>query len=69
MFGCSPAMGTIERIGTPLIVEATLKNRQSSFVIDGEAGAARRASISDFNRLHFRKYNEEVQLYAFDGWR
>ena len=51
----------------PLIAEAALRNRTaSSFVIDGEAvllGADRR---SDFNGLHSRKYDDEVQFYAFD---
>jgi ATP-dependent DNA ligase len=50
----------------PLIVEAALKNRQTSFVIDGEAVLLGVDGISDFNGLHSRKHNEEVQLYAFD---
>ena len=50
----------------PLIVEAALKNRQTSFVIDGEAVLLGVDGISDFNGLHSRKHNDEVQLYAFD---
>jgi ATP-dependent DNA ligase len=50
----------------PPIVEAALKNRQTSFVIDGEAVLLGVDGISDFNGLHSRKHNEEVQLYAFD---
>src|ERR1700730_10780137 len=50
----------------PLIVKAALKNRQTSFVIDGEAVLLGVDGISDFNGLHSRKHNDEVQLYAFD---
>jgi ATP-dependent DNA ligase len=50
----------------PWIVEAALKNRQKYFVIDGEAVVLGVDGISDFNALHSRKYDQEVQLYAFD---
>src|SRR3954471_23184550 len=50
----------------PLIVEAALRNRISHFVIDGEAVLLGVDGISDFNGLHSRKHNAEVQLYAFD---
>jgi bifunctional non-homologous end joining protein LigD len=50
----------------PLIVEAALRNRQASFVIDGEAVLLGVDGISDFNGLHSRHHDEEVQLYAFD---
>jgi bifunctional non-homologous end joining protein LigD len=51
----------------PLIVEAALKNRCSSFVIDGEAVLLGSVDgISDFNGLHSRRHDDEVQLYAFD---
>ena len=50
----------------PLIVEAALKNRSTSFIIDGEAALLGVAGISDFNGLHSRQNDEEVQLYAFD---
>src|SRR5258705_2271970 len=50
----------------PLIVEAALRNRSTSFVIDGEAVLLGVDGISDFNGLHSRKQDDEVQLYAFD---
>jgi ATP-dependent DNA ligase len=50
----------------PLIVEAALKNRTTSFVIDGEAVLLGVDGISDFNGLHGRRHDGEVQLYAFD---
>jgi len=50
----------------PLIVEAARRNRASSFVIDGEAVLLGVDGISDFNSLHSRRHNDEVQLYAFD---
>jgi ATP-dependent DNA ligase len=50
----------------PLIVEAALRNRNSSFVIDGEAVLLGVDGISDFNGLHSRKHDTEVQFYAFD---
>jgi bifunctional non-homologous end joining protein LigD len=50
----------------PLTVEAALRNRSSSFVIDGEAVLLGVDGISDFNGLHSRRYDDEVQLYAFD---
>src|SRR4029453_10982918 len=49
-----------------LIVQAALKNRQTSFVIDGEAVLLGVDGISDFNGLHSRRHDDEVQLYAFD---
>jgi ATP dependent DNA ligase domain len=50
----------------PLIVEAALRNRQTSFVIDGEAVLLGVDGVSDFNALHSRRHDDEVQLYAFD---
>ena len=50
----------------PLIVEAALKNRSSSFVIDGEAVLLGVDGVSDFDGLHSRQHDNEVQLYAFD---
>jgi hypothetical protein len=35
-------------------------------VIDGEAVLLGVDGISDFNGLHWRQYDDEVQLYAFD---
>jgi|SRR5579872_1158673 len=50
----------------PWIVEAALKNRHRQFVIDGEAVVLGVDGIADFNALHSRKHDGEVQLYAFD---
>lgn len=50
----------------PLISEAALRNRASSFVIDGEAVLLGVDGISDFNGLHSRRHDAEVQFYAFD---
>ena len=50
----------------PWIVEAALKNRIKQFVIDGEAVILGVDGIPDFNALHSRKHDHEVQLYAFD---
>ena len=50
----------------PWIVEAALKNRQSRFVVDGEAVILGVDGRSDFNALHSSKQNGEVQLCAFD---
>jgi bifunctional non-homologous end joining protein LigD len=48
------------------MVEAALRNRQTSFVIDGEAVLLGVDGVSDFNALHSRRHDDEVQLYAFD---
>jgi bifunctional non-homologous end joining protein LigD len=50
----------------PLIREAALRNRQSSFVIDGEAVLLGVDGRSDFDGLHRRQHDDEVQFYAFD---
>ncbi|MCS3994656.1 ATP-dependent DNA ligase [Bradyrhizobium japonicum] len=50
----------------PWIVEAALKNREQQFVIDGEAVVFGVNGVSDFNALHSRRHDGEVQLYAFD---
>jgi bifunctional non-homologous end joining protein LigD len=50
----------------PLISEAALRNRNSSFVIDGEAVLVGVDGRSDFNALHSRKHDHEVEFYAFD---
>jgi hypothetical protein len=50
----------------PWIVESALKNRHTQFVIDGEAVILGVDGISDFNGLHSRQQDEDVQLYAFD---
>ena len=50
----------------PRIVEAALRHRPDSFVLDGEAVLLGEDGIADFNGLHSRKHDDEVQLYAFD---
>ena len=50
----------------PLITEAALRNRMSSFVIDGEAVLLGVDGRSDFNGLLSRRHDDEVQFYAFD---
>ena len=50
----------------PLITEAALRNRNSSFVIDGEAVLLGVDGRSDFNGLHSRNHDAEVEFYAFD---
>src|ERR1700758_3204023 len=50
----------------PWIVESALKNRFRQFIIDGEAVVLGVDGIADFNALHSRQHDEEVQLYAFD---
>jgi bifunctional non-homologous end joining protein LigD len=50
----------------PWIVEAARKVRQTRFVLDGEAVILGVDGISDFNALHSRKHDEEVQFCAFD---
>ena len=49
----------------PWIAEAALKNRQKHFVIDAEAVIVGVGGVSNFNALHSRKHDHEVQLYAF----
>ena len=46
----------------PLITEAALRNRNSSFVIDGEAVLLGVDGRSDFNGLHSRKHDDEVAV-------
>ena len=50
----------------PRIVEAALRNRNSSFVIDGEAVLLGVDGRSDFNGLHSRKHDDEVEFCVFD---
>ena len=50
----------------PRIVDAALRNRQSRFVIDGEAIIRGVDGYSDFNALHSGKHNDEAELIAFD---
>ncbi len=50
----------------PLIVEAALRLRKTSFVIDGEAVVLGPDGVSDFDALHGGKRDADVRLYAFD---
>jgi bifunctional non-homologous end joining protein LigD len=50
----------------PWIVEAALKNQHRQFVIDGEAVVLGVDGVADFDALHSRRHDHEVQLYAFD---
>ena len=50
----------------PLITEAALRNRNSTFVVDGEAVLLGVDGRSDFNGIHSRKHDHEVEFYAFD---
>ena len=50
----------------PLITEAALHNKSSSFVVDGEAVLLGVDGASDFGGLHSRQHDDEVQFYAFD---
>ena len=50
----------------PLITEAALRNRNSSFVIDGEAVLLGVDGRSDFNGLHSRRHDADLLFYAFD---
>jgi bifunctional non-homologous end joining protein LigD len=50
----------------PWIVEAARVIRQKRFVLDGEAVILGVDGIADFNALHSRQHDEEVQLCAFD---
>jgi ATP-dependent DNA ligase len=50
----------------PWIVETALKIRKTQFILDGEAVVLGVDGISDFNALHSRKVDHEVQFHAFD---
>ncbi|WP_235939704.1 RNA ligase family protein [Bradyrhizobium hipponense] len=50
----------------PFIVEAALKIKQKSFVIDGEICVLDVRGVSDFNALHSNRHNDEAQFYTFD---
>ena len=50
----------------PLIVEAASRLHATSFVLDGEGAILRPDGVSDFDRLHSRQHDDEVQLLGFD---
>ena len=51
---------------SPLIAAAALRNRNTSFVVDGEAVLLGVDGRSDFNGLHSPRHDDEGQFYAFD---
>jgi len=53
----------------PLIVEAALRNRSTSFVIDGEAVLLGVDGVSVSTGLTPGNMTMRSQLYAFDVWR
>jgi bifunctional non-homologous end joining protein LigD len=50
----------------PLINAAALRNRNSFFVVDGEAVLPDVDGRSYFNSLHPRRHDDEAQFYAFE---
>jgi bifunctional non-homologous end joining protein LigD len=50
----------------PLITEVALRNKSTSFVVDGEAVLLGVDGVSDFDGLNSRRHDDEVQLYTFD---
>lgn len=52
----------------PLITEAALRNRNSSFVIDGEAVLLGVDGRSDFNGLHSRKHDDACSFTPSICW-
>jgi ATP-dependent DNA ligase len=50
----------------PWITEAARQVRQKQFVLDGEAVILGVDGVADFNALHGRKHDHEVQFCAFD---
>jgi bifunctional non-homologous end joining protein LigD len=51
----------------PLISDAALRNRNSSFVIDGEAVPLGVDGRSVFNGLHSRRHDDEVQSICWSA--
>ena len=50
----------------PAIVDAALRIKASSFLIDGEAVIASDDGMSDFRALRSKRRGHEAVLYAFD---
>jgi ATP-dependent DNA ligase len=50
----------------PLIVEALLRLRSRSCIIDGEAVCCDDKGVPSFNRIRYRRHDGSVFLYAFD---
>jgi bifunctional non-homologous end joining protein LigD len=50
----------------PLIVETLARLRSRSCIIDGEAVACDDNGVAVFNRVRYRRHDEDIFLYAFD---
>src|SRR6266481_5374586 len=50
----------------PLIVEALVRLRSRSCIIDGEAVACDDSGLASFERIRYRQHDGDVFLYAFD---
>jgi bifunctional non-homologous end joining protein LigD len=50
----------------PLIVETLAGLRSCSCIIDGEAVACDDNGVASFNRVRYRRHDENIFLYAFD---
>jgi bifunctional non-homologous end joining protein LigD len=50
----------------PLIVEALVRLRSRSCIIDGEAVACDDNGVASFDVIHHHRHNDRVFLYAFD---
>jgi ATP-dependent DNA ligase len=50
----------------PLITKAAARLGAASFVLDGEGVILRPDGVADFDRLHTRRHDGEVQLLGFD---
>jgi bifunctional non-homologous end joining protein LigD len=50
----------------PLIVETLARLRSRSCIIDGEAVACDETGIASFDRVRYRRHDEDIFLYAFD---
>ena len=60
----SPCRG--DKVEERVLLYVWVCTRNTSFVIDGEAVLLGVDGRSDFNGLHSRKHDAEVQFYAFD---
>jgi ATP-dependent DNA ligase len=53
-------------LGVALLLERLDQVRATSFVLDGEGVILGQDGVADFNRLHSRRHDGEVQLLGFD---
>jgi ATP-dependent DNA ligase len=49
-----------------LIVETLKRLRSQSCIIDGVAVACDENGVTSFNRVRYRRHDENIFLYAFD---